>query len=163
MGPLNLPFLNTKLFTITNTRYNIFKKSTHPPLPPPGPHAAPQLVLRSEQRKLVRTEGYDSDWPLLSVSGWPSGGGVQIDRRVLVPPLLLPAGRAHAVRAPGPNQFGEGVCQSQQSGGGGRLQRRDRHQDGNAGGRLKQSADVLIGRMEKDQRCVNMQADFIGM
>lgn len=93
-----------------------------------GPHAAPQLVFRPGQRRLVWTAGHFSDWPLPRVGGGSSGGRFQIDWRVLVPPLPIPPGRTHhsrAVRVPGPNRFGEGGCQSQQpsqSGGRGGMQ-----------------------------------------
>lgn len=127
--------------------------------PHSGSHSAPQLVFHSQQRRPVWSEEHFSDWPLPGGRGGCPSRRFEIDRRVLVSALTFPPGRTHhyhrAVRAPGPNQLGEGGCKSWQPspsrpGGWAGMQYGQWHQNRNGGGRLKGAADVrVVGVMNR--------------
>lgn len=102
--------------------------------PHSGSHGSSQWVSCSRSSGSFRTTGR---------TDWSSPSGCSWHRCALVPSIPFPpGGTQHApVRTPGPNQSAEDSRQSQQpsSGQSGEtaVQQRERHQEGDAGGRLK--------------------------
>lgn len=115
-----------------------------------GSHADARMAFCSDQRRRVRTERRVCDWPLPGVRGG--------HRCHLVSPVPVPSGRTHhaqrPARLPGPDRFGEGGRQSkpERTGGGGAGRHREWHQDGDAGGRLKEAGCIAVSSTEYRKR-----------